>query len=112
MKYELFNQLYIEALEESDLECYIAERGYQDWMEPYDDQKIADILTTIHKLANSTLAECREGSRAGFSRRFGIPLRTLEDWDKNRYLPRDYVIKFIKYIIFMDNYETATSQRP
>ena len=112
MKYELFNQLYIEALEESDLECYIAERGYQDWMEPYDDQKIADILTTIHKLANSTLAECREGSRAGFSRRFGIPLRTLEDWDKNRHLPRDYVIKFIKYIIFMDNYETATSQRP
>ena len=27
MNFELFNQLYIEALEESDLECYIAERG-------------------------------------------------------------------------------------
>jgi DNA-binding transcriptional regulator YiaG len=112
MKYELFNQLYIEALEESDLECYIAERGWQERMESYEAQEIADILTTIHKLANSTLAECREGSRAEFSRRFGIPLRTLEDWDKNRYLPRDYVIKFIKYIIFMDNYETATSHRP
>lgn len=111
MKYELFNQLYIEALEESDLECYIAERGWQDW-ESYDAQEIADSLTTIHKLANSTLAECREGSRAEFARRFGIPLRTLEDWDKNQHLPRDYVIKFIKYIIFMDNHETATSHRP
>ena len=112
MKYELFNQLYIEALEQSDLECYIAERGWQDWMESYDVQKIADILSTIHKLANSTLAESRDVSRAEFARRFGIPLRTLEDWDRNQHLPRDYVIKFIKYIIFMDNYETTSSHRP
>ena len=73
MKYELFNQLYIEALEESDLEYYIAERGWQDWMEPYDAQEIADILPAIHKLANSTLAESREGSRAEFARMFDIP---------------------------------------
>ena len=112
MNFGLFNQLYIEALEESDLEYYIADSGRQDWMEQYDAQEIADILTTIHKLANSTLAECRDGSRAEFSRRFCIPLRTLEDWDKNQHLPRDYVIKFIKYIIFMDNHETTSSQRP
>ena len=112
MKYELFNKLYIEALEQSDIEYYIAERGWKDWMESYDAQEIADILSTIHKLANSTLAESREVPRAEFARRFGIPLRTLEDWDKNQHLPRDYVIKFIKYIIFMDNHETVTSHRP
>lgn len=112
MKFELFNQLYVEAFEESDLECYIAERGRQEWMESYEAREIADTLTTIHKLANSTLAESRDVSRAEFSRRFGIPLRTLEDWDKNQHLPRDYVIKFVKYIIFMDNHETAISHRP
>ena len=104
MKFELFSELYSEALESPSLELYIAERGWQDWMEPYDAQEIADVLTTIHKLANSTLAESREGSRAEFARRFDIPLRTLEDWDRNQHLPRDYVIKFIKYIIFMDRY--------
>lgn len=102
MKFELFNQLSIEALEQSDLELYIAERGWQDWMEPYETQEIADILSTIHKLANSPLAESRKGSRAEFARKFDIPVRTLEDWDGKKRVPPMYVKRLIDYALFMD----------
>ncbi|NQK21601.1 hypothetical protein HO515_10415 [Streptococcus suis] len=102
MKFELFNQLYIEALEESDLEYYIAERGWQDWMESYAAQDIADILTTIYTLASSTLAESRGCSRAEFARRFDIPVRTLEDWDSGKRVPPMYVKKLIDFARFMD----------
>ncbi|MDY7603084.1 helix-turn-helix domain-containing protein [Streptococcus suis] len=102
MKFELFNQLYIEALEQSDLEYYIAERGWQEWMEPYAAQDIADILSTIHKLANSSLAEFRECSRAEFARKFDIPVRTLEDWDSGKRVPPIYVKKLIDFARFMD----------
>ncbi|HFI0175705.1 TPA: helix-turn-helix domain-containing protein [Streptococcus suis] len=102
MKFELFNQLYIEALEQSDLEYYITERGWQEWMEPYEAQDIADILSTIHKLANSTLAESRGCSRAEFARKFDIPVRTLEDWDSGKRVPPMYVKKLIDFARFMD----------
>ncbi|HEM5058310.1 TPA: hypothetical protein U1202_001368 [Streptococcus suis] len=102
MKFELFNQLYSEALEQSDLEYYITERGWQEWMETYSAQEIADILSTIHKLANSTLAESRGCSRAEFARRFDIPVRTLEDWDSGKRVAPLYVKKMIDYALFMD----------
>ncbi|HFI0164178.1 TPA: helix-turn-helix domain-containing protein [Streptococcus suis] len=102
MKFELFNQLYIEALEQSDLEYYITERGWQEWMESYEAQEIADILSAIYSLANSTLAESRESSRAEFARRFDIPVRTLEDWDSGKRVPPVYVKKLIDYALFMD----------
>ncbi|HFU4488750.1 TPA: helix-turn-helix domain-containing protein [Streptococcus suis] len=102
MKFELFNKLYSEALESPSLELYIAERGWQEWMESYEAQEIADILSTVHKLANSTLAESREGSRAEFARRFDIPIRTLEDWDSGKRVPPVYVKNLIDYALFMD----------
>lgn len=100
MKFELFNQLYIEALEQSDLEYYIAERGWQDWMESYSAQEIADILSAVYSLANSTLAESRGCSRAEFARKFDIPIRTLEDWDSGKRVAPMYVKKLIDYAEF------------
>ena len=102
MNFELFNQLYIEALEQSNLEYYIADRGWQEWMESYEDREIAEILSTIHSLANSSLAESRGCSRTEFARRFDIPIRTLEDWDSGKRSGSSYVKKLIDFALFVD----------
>jgi hypothetical protein len=81
MKFELFKELYNEALDIVSLELFVAERGWQDWMGNYSPDEIADLLSRIYRLANNPLKDTREMSRAEFSRRYEIPLRTLQDWD-------------------------------
>lgn len=101
MKFELFKQLYSEALEYEELDMYIAERGWQDWMGEFEP---AENLTEIHTLANSTLKETRTRlnlKREGFSNLFEIPYRTLQDWELGNRTPPTYVKLLIDYSLFM-----------
>lgn len=41
-------------------------------------------------------------SRAEFSRRYGIPIRTLENWDAGKRLPPDYVIELLERVVEED----------
>lgn len=41
-------------------------------------------------------------SRAEFSRRYDIPIRTLENWDAGKRLPPDYVIKLLERVVEED----------
>lgn len=84
MQFNLFKTLYIEALEEQSLEYYIAERGWQEWMDDYEAQDIAGMLTRIYTLANNPIKDTRKISRAEFARQYSIPIRTLEDWDSEK----------------------------
>lgn len=100
MKYELFNQLYAEALEYSDVELYIAERGWQEWMDDCEDP--GETLNSIYSLANSSLKEIRESkgiSRAAFSRMYNIPIRSLENWDSGSREAPDYIKPLIAYTL-------------
>lgn len=52
-----------------------------------------------------TIKEMREFlgiSRTEFSRRYGIPLRTLEDWESGKRTPPPYVITLLERIIKED----------
>jgi len=84
MKYSLFGGLFQEAKNYGDVDMYIAERGWQEWMDDYGADKIADILSTIYKLAHSSVKEMRESeglSRAEFCRIYLKKVRTVEEWD-------------------------------
>ncbi|WP_373761271.1 helix-turn-helix domain-containing protein [Jeotgalibaca porci] len=100
MKFELFKTLYTEALEYGeDKEMYIAERGWQEWMQNYPP---TETLEVIWSLAKGTVKENREKynlSRAAFSRRNNIPTRTLENWDSGVNSPQDYVKMLIDYTL-------------
>lgn len=101
MTYELFTQLYSEALEYSDVDMYIAERGWQDWMEAFDNH--GNILKDIYTLANSSLKEIREShgyTRAAFAKEYNIPIRTLEDWESEKRTAPIYVSILIAYTFF------------
>lgn len=100
MKFELFKELYDEALGTASLDLYIAERGWQDWMEEYKSDEVADILNHIYYLANNPLKETRKTSRAEFSRQYNIPIRTLQDWDLGNRNAPEYVKMLIDFAQF------------
>lgn len=102
MKFELFKELYDEALEIASLELFIAERGWQDWMENYTPNEVAELLSRIYYLANNPLKDTREVSRAEFSRRYSIPVRTLEGWDAEERTAPTYVKLLLDYAQFMN----------
>lgn len=101
MKFELFKQLYSEALEYEELDMYVAERGWQEWMEEFE---ASTILPAIYELATSTIKENRERiglTRDGLANLVSIPYRTLQDWELgNRKYPT-YVKLLIDYALFM-----------
>ena len=42
-------------------------------------------------------------SRAEFSRRYNIPIRTLEEWDAGRRTPPEYVITLLERVVREDS---------
>lgn len=106
MTYKLFLSLYSEALGYADVDMFVAERGWQDWMDDQPTEKLGTLLQEIYFLANSDLKTIREKygySRAAFSRLFNIPIRSLEDWDAERRKMPDYVKALICYALFESN---------
>lgn len=41
-------------------------------------------------------------SRAAFSRKYGIPIRTLEEWDAGRRTPSDWVMDLLERVVKED----------
>lgn len=41
-------------------------------------------------------------TRAEFSRRYGIPVRTLEDWDAGRRHPPEWLLKLLERVVRED----------
>lgn len=103
MTYKLFLSLYSEALSYADVDMFVAERGWQEWMDQYLTEKLGTMMQEIYFLANTDLKTIREKygySRAAFSRLFNIPIRSLEDWDAERRKMPDYVKALICYALF------------
>ena len=46
-------------------------------------------------------------SRAEFSRRYGIPSRTLEDWEKGKRTPPPYVVTLLERVVTEDKQNEA-----
>jgi len=104
MKFKLFRALYSEALEYDDFDLFVAERGYQDWMDNYEN--VAEVLEAIYELAHFTIKQTREKrniSQAAFGRIFTVPVRTLQNWDAGIRTPPTYIKLLLDYAVF--NYE-------
>lgn len=103
--YELFLRLYREALDSASLEYYIAERGWQEWMNPFTDEQIVKILELVYDYANKNMKESREKyySRAEFCRCYHIPLRTVENWESKEN-NTEYAKALVMYTFFIKEY--------
>lgn len=103
MEYSLFLNLYSEALKYSDVDMYIAERGWQEWMDEFPEEQLGPMLQHIYLLATNYLADIRKYyklSRAAFARMFEIPIRTVEDWEAGKRKMSAWQKPLICYALF------------
>ena len=85
MTHETYRNLVSDALNAENEEMFIAEQGWADWMDEYGDDtdRIADDMRNIYQVSHMTMIDLLSASgltKAAFSRRFLIPLRTVENW--------------------------------
>lgn len=106
INYSTFVKLYNEALEEDDLEMYIAERGWQDWMGNEDKtDEIILLLQTIHEAVRSNFISLRKMlkvSQIEMIRIYDISRRTLQTWESEERKPSDHVKKLLSYAVIME----------
>lgn len=108
MNYSLFAQLLSEAKEAKNIDSYIIERGWQDWMSDYNNDSdataITDILKLIYEIGNMSIEELvdefisvtKETIKSAC-----IPKRTLHSWKSGEREPAPYLLVMMAYIVFV-----------
>lgn len=108
VSYEIFLKLLEESKEYDDSEMYIAERAWQEWMNPFEDnpELITKILDIVFHMGKCDIQDERKligiSSRAEMSRKYRIPLRTLENWELNENNVPSYTMNLILYTFFLE----------
>lgn len=103
--YELFVRLYKEAQCYEDMDLFIAERGWQEWMDSYGIIDVANILKKSFIISRLTVRDICD--RTGLSvpkiaAKYAINQRTLERWVQGINDPSDYDKTFLAYVVFAE----------
>jgi len=102
--YQNFRALILDAADCENEEQYVAEAG-SSVAGDLDAEGIISILHLIWLYNDGGLAALRQAlglSRAALSREYGIPIRTLENWDAGVAEAPRYVSDLIAYAILID----------
>lgn len=106
--YETFSKLLEETKKYENCEMYIAERGWQEWMDQFEQKPevIAKILNIIFQMGNNKIQDERKLvgilSRAEMARKYRIPLRTLENWESGESAIPSYTMDLLLYTFFLE----------
>lgn len=104
INWELFRQLYRDAQGQADFEYYVADRGWQEWMDACGDaDEIQIILRRVYDIARLDFAGLRAllgVSQAEMALAYNIPLRTYESWEIGERTPAHYILPLIAYTVF------------
>lgn len=105
LNYTIFLRLYDESKEYDDIDMFVAERGWQEWMDGMDTDTIYYILESIHYMAHSPFKDVREKygyTRPQISRLYKIPYRTIQDWELDKRKAPEYIETLIYYSILIE----------
>lgn len=113
MNYSQFSILYDEACTYDDFDMFVAERGWQEWMDKYVSQNedsedttvIVNVLTKIYDFAKGDIRSIRKStgkSMKAFAKLYDIPERTLQDWEYGKNRMPEYTKKLIVYTMIED----------
>lgn len=106
INYSIFVRLYNEAEQEENLDIYIAERGWQEWMGNEDNaEEVISLLQAIHRTARSDISSLRkllEISQIEMVRTYDIPRNTLQQWENGKREPTEHVRKLLSYAVIME----------
>ncbi len=100
----IFLSVPFRAVKEKDLkEMQHIPTGYlQEEAEPYMYKFYGFTKENPSSVSISELRSLAGISRPEFSRRYGVPIRTLEDWEAGRRTPPKYVISLLERVVKED----------
>lgn len=100
----IFLSVPFRAIKEKDLqEMQHIPIGYlQEEAEPYMYKFYGFRKEELTTVSISDLRSLIGLSRSEFSRRYGIPIRTMEDWEANRRTPPEYVVSLLERVVKED----------
>lgn len=107
INYKTFTILYGEAKEYSNLDLYILERGWQDWMNYINKNDVAKILTDIYEMSVNDIKGILKVSSltlSALARKFYVPLVTAQKWKAGNRTPPFYTLAMMAYITIADKY--------
>lgn len=107
INFKTFAVLYGEAKEYSDLDPYILERGWQDWMNHINKNDVAKILTDIYEMSVDGIKGVLKVSSltlSAFARKLYVPLTTAQKWKAGDRTPPEYTMLMMSYVTLADKY--------
>ena len=90
IKANRFREIVMSAQEEPDLQHFLVAYGLPLWISEEvtdSEDEAVEMISTIYRVANMTprkLIVAAGLNQSTFSRRFGIPLRTVQEWCEGR----------------------------
>lgn len=102
MTYEMFSNYLADAAEIDNEERFINEIGFPPEMN-YTPENYARVIHIIYTAARGTFKELVAGRNiAAFSRKFGIPYRTLTHWINSDRTAPVYITQLIAFAMVND----------
>lgn len=110
MKYTAFREVVNSIPDCEDFEHFVAERGWQEWMEDYADgdnsDRIVKVLAAIWELRENPVKGIKKvvhTTNLALSEAYGIPIRTVNDWTRGAMASRsNYPWIMLAYCVFSD----------
>lgn len=97
MTYEIFSSYLADAAEIDSEERFINEIGFPPEMD-YTSENYARVIHIIYTAAHGTFKELVAGRNvAAFSRKFGIPYRTISHWISSDRSAPEYIIRLLAF---------------
>lgn len=56
----------------------------------------------MDEITASSIRELSGLSRAAFCKKYGLPVRTMEDWEAERRVPPQYILQWLKRLVETD----------
>lgn len=113
MRYLDFNRLLEVAEKASRMDALYIELGACGISGEDDAQKAIDLIWSM-KYAHINVKHVRKVtqlSQAKFAEKYGIPLRTYEQWEMEKRTPPAYVYRLLAWAVFSDLYGMSTEEK-
>lgn len=100
----VFLSVPFRAVKEKELKemPHISTGCLQEEAEPYMYKFYGFQKEELTTVSISDLRSSIRLSRSEFSRRYGIPIRTMEDWEAGRRTPPEYVVSLLERVVKED----------
>lgn len=107
INFKTFATLYAKAQECDNIDSYILERGWEEWMDNVVFVDVVNILTDIYKMSVDGINGILQASELNLSqlaRKFFVPLKTVQKWKQGVRKPPEYTMLMLSYIVLTDKY--------